>query len=275
MNKPRIVCWYSHGAASLVATKLAIDIQPSLYPDYDLVVVNIFIKDEFQEPELNKDVEKYLGHKFTVITSEKYNSSVDTVIEKTRYMSGVRGARCTTELKKEVRKAWQRPDDIHVFGLDCNELERVDQIIDGEPELNIWTPLINAGLSKHDCFRIMQEAGLPLPKMYQLGYHNNNCVGCLKAGGAGYWNKIRTDFPEVFAKRARQEELLNVALVKMGAKKVIKKWPETVERMKNDRYGFNVDNRGYVRIPLRLLPEDAGNHKDLDIGSCGFFCEVK
>lgn len=40
--------------------------------------------------------------------------------------------------------------------------------------------------------------------MYDLGYHNNNCVGCVK-GGMGYWNRIRIDFPEVFRKMAELE----------------------------------------------------------------------
>ena len=40
--------------------------------------------------------------------------------------------------------------------------------------------------------------------MYDLGYSNNNCVGCPK-GGIGYWNKIRVDFPEVFELRAKRE----------------------------------------------------------------------
>ena len=40
--------------------------------------------------------------------------------------------------------------------------------------------------------------------MYDLGYPNNNCIGCVK-GGMGYWNKIRVDFPEVFKKRAELE----------------------------------------------------------------------
>ena len=35
------------------------------------------------------------------------------------------------------------------------------------------------------------------PLMYDLGYPNNNCIGCVK-GGMGYWNHIRKDFPEVF-----------------------------------------------------------------------------
>ena len=40
--------------------------------------------------------------------------------------------------------------------------------------------------------------------MYDLGFPNNNCVGCIK-GGMGYWNKIREEFPEVFAARAALE----------------------------------------------------------------------
>ena len=37
--------------------------------------------------------------------------------------------------------------------------------------------------------------------MYDLGYPNNNCIGCVK-GGMGYWNRIRRDFPEVFERMA-------------------------------------------------------------------------
>lgn len=46
--------------------------------------------------------------------------------------------------------------------------------------------------------------GIERPKMYELGYRNNNCVGCVK-GGMGYWNKVRRDFPEIFELRARRE----------------------------------------------------------------------
>ena len=49
--------------------------------------------------------------------------------------------------------------------------------------------------------------------MYDLGYNNNNCVGCVK-GGMGYWNKIRVDFPEVFESRARLERELDNKILK-------------------------------------------------------------
>ena len=49
--------------------------------------------------------------------------------------------------------------------------------------------------------------------MYDLGYPNNNCIGCVK-GGAGYWNKIRQDFPEVFERRAKMEREIGHSILK-------------------------------------------------------------
>lgn len=288
MTKPRLVCWYSNGSASLIATKKAIEMQPVLYPEHEVVVVRIFISDEYHEPERDELVEKFLGHKILEIKDKKYDASVDKVIEITRYMSGVYGARCTKELKKAVRHAWQNDDDVHVFGFDINEGERrINNLLDTEPDIDYFAPLVDLGMSKQDCFLEQFEAGIPLAKMYQLGYHNNNCVGCLKAGGAGYWNKIRKDFPEVFAKRAEQERLLNTALVSMSRDKLMREYPEHFNKMVSeweDRYKTTIKTRKSTGekyeykvslVPLRLLPEDAGSHKDLDIGDCGFVCEMK
>ena len=50
-------------------------------------------------------------------------------------------------------------------------------------------------------------------KNNELGYNNNNCVGCVK-GGMGYWNKIRVDFPEVFEKRAKLEREIGYSILK-------------------------------------------------------------
>ncbi len=275
MNQ-RIVCWFSCGAASAVATKLAIEENNKSESPKELVVASIYLKNEHTDSERFKDeCAKWFGQPILDLKDEKYNADVDTVIKKTRYMSGIRGARCTKELKKNVRLNWQRRDDVHVFGMTSEEESRIDNLIDSEPELELWAPLIDKGYTKPDCFKVLNDAGIELPEMYKLGYHNNNCIGCLKAAGAGYWNKIRVDFPDVFKRRAKQEELINVALVKISANKIRKYWPEVFERMKADGYEPKIDARNTMRIPLRYLPKDAGNHKDMDIGACGFFCEKK
>ena len=51
---------------------------------------------------------------------------------------------------------------------------------------------------------MLWKAGIEIPAMSKMGYNNNNCIGCVK-GGMGYWNKIRKDFPEVFAQMAQIE----------------------------------------------------------------------
>jgi hypothetical protein len=66
------------------------------------------------------------------------------------------------------------------------------------------TPLIERGITKDDALHLVERAGIELPVLYRLGYRNNNCIGCVK-GGMGYWNKVRVDFPEEFARMAQLE----------------------------------------------------------------------
>ena len=60
---------------------------------------------------------------------------------------------------------------------------------------------------------MLWKAGIKQPVMYSMGYNNNNCIGCVK-GGMGYWNKIRKDFPEVFAQMAQIERDVGATCLK-------------------------------------------------------------
>jgi hypothetical protein len=114
-------------------------------------------------------------------------------------------------MKRNVRKAYQQPDDTHVFGFTLDEQKRIDRFEANNTALKCWWVLRDASITKQDCYRILQEAGIKLPAMYKLGYKNNNCIGCVK-GGAGYWNKIRRDFPEAFDRMAKIEREHNWAI---------------------------------------------------------------
>ena len=275
----RIVCWFSCGAASALAAKMAIEENKKSSAPKELIVVSIYIKEEHPDSHrFLKDCEKWFGQKIIILQQDKYNASVDEVIKKERYMSGPYGAKCTKVLKKEVRYKFQRHDDIHVFGMTSEEEHRIDQLIDNENELQLWSPLIDGGMTKKDCFSMLTAQRIELPEMYKLGYNNNNCIGCVKATGAGYWNKIRTDFPDTFKQRAKQEELLNVSLVRLAVKKFKSKHPGVVEAIEAEetRTGRSIlkqDKRGSIRVPLRFLPVNAGSHKSINVGDCGFFCE--
>lgn len=109
--------------------------------------------------------------------------------------------------------------------------------------------MTDAGLSKPDCLALLQDAGIEIPEMYKLGYKNNNCIGCVK-GGMGYWNKIRRDFPEVFARMAIVERTVDHTILK-----------ETKDKKS-------------IPVFLDELDPERGNiDEEVDI-ECSFFCAM-
>ena len=198
-----VVAWFSAGVSSFVAAYLA-------KPDR-IVYINV----ANQHPDSLRfvaDAERLLDHPIEVIGDWRFNQSVDEVIRKRRYINGPAGAACTTELKKRVRQEWERvnatPDMVYVWGYDVDERKRAERTA-AASEFGVSFPLIENNLAK----AIAADLGLKRPAMYDLGYSNNNCVGCVK-GGKGYWNRIRVDFPEVFARRAAQEREIGHSCIK-------------------------------------------------------------
>ena len=120
-------------------------------------------------------------------------------------------------LKKLIRKQWEKEhadyEITYVWGYDFDEQHRA-KILD---ESTIWHtnqyPLIERMLTKQDAHAIADMLGLKRPYMYEMGYQNNNCIGCIK-GGMGYWNKIRVDFPDVFESRAKLERDIGASILK-------------------------------------------------------------
>ena len=71
-------------------------------------------------------------------------------------------------------------------------------------------------LSKEDVHGLFERTfDIARPQMYEMGYPNNNCIGCVK-GGMGYWNRIKKDFPDVFESRAKLERLVGYSILKDG-----------------------------------------------------------
>ncbi len=210
------VSWFSAGVSSAVATKLAIDCIDRI----------IYTHIEDQHPDtlrFVKDCEAWFGKPVTILQSPYKN--VENVVRAMQYVNGIRGAQCTNILKRRVRKEWEIENTWfqnfdYVWGMDAEEtkprppknISRVDALIKAMPESKHIFPLVDHKLSKQDAHAILKRAGIKRPAMYDLGYHNNNCVGCLKAS-AGYWNRIRVDFPAVFASRAALEREIGASCI--------------------------------------------------------------
>lgn len=228
-----VILWFSCGAASAVACKMALE----KYPEARLVYQHINSAHE-DNKRFIADCEKWCGKKIEVIQSPFYADQFH-VIKAKRFINGPSGARCTTELKRKVRKYFEaeNPDiSLQVFGMTVDEKHRAERLLkDG---LAYGFPLIDAGITKAMCYEQLQAANIELPMMYRLGFNNNNCIGCVK-GGKGYWNVVRKNFPEKFQLMAELEREI-----------------------------------GHSCIRGRFLDElqpDEGNHNEPDI-SCGLFC---
>ena len=144
-----------------------------------------------------KECEKWFGQEIQILRNEKYEGSIFNVFMKQKYIVGIAGAPCTKFLKKEVRQKFEQLTDRQVFGYTAEEQHRLDRFIDANNDVNIWTPLIDKGLSKEDCLAMLKNANIELPEMYKLGYHNNNCIGCVKGGG-GVLEQNQSRFPRTF-----------------------------------------------------------------------------
>jgi hypothetical protein len=211
----RVVVWFSCGAASACAAKLAV----AKYPGALIVYCDTLVNEHTDNLRFLQDVERWTGKTVKRIASPKYKS-VDEVIQITKYMSGPRGARCTLELKKLPRYDFQLPCDLHVFGLTADEGKRITRFEAQNTDLEMEWILRDAGLTHADCLDMLRAAGIEIPVMYRLGFNNNNCIGCLKAGGIAYWARVRRYFPDVFHKRCQQSRALGARLLMLSDHRV-------------------------------------------------------
>lgn len=246
----RIVCQFSCGAASAVATKLAL----AQYGD-SAIVVNAFIEEEHRDNRrFAEDCERWFGRPIVNLRDTKYDASAIKVFETVGYIKGPRGAACTTRIKRGLLRAFEQPGDVLVLGYTAEEQWRLDDWRENWPDRAIVAPLIERGLTKEDCKAMVLRAGIRLPAMYELGYDNANCIGCVK-GGLGYWRAIREDFPDRFERVAQAEE------------KVAGLHGENAYILRH-RSG---PLKG-KRFPLRELPPGKADRGE-QLPSCVLFCE--
>lgn len=222
MSKQRHLVWFSNGAASAVTAKIAIE----MGLDPLIVTCDTKVNEHPDNIRFQNDVQSWLGREIIEIKSVKY-ATVDDVFEARKYMSGIGGAPCTTELKKIPRQDFQRTTtlfnelaDVHHFGYTVEEYRRILNFKNNNPEIISRFPLAYYGLTKGDCHKRILNAGIKTPVMYELGFNNNNCMGCVKAQSPKYWNLTRIHFPEVFKRRCEQSRKLGVRLVKIGKKRI-------------------------------------------------------
>lgn len=209
----KIVGWFSCGNNSAVMSKMLVD----AYPGDDLRLIRCVVPDEHEDNDrFHADVEQWIGRPIERMASEKY-ANCNEVWEHRQYMSGIKGAPCTQEMKKAVRwrveKEWG--PERQVFGFSSDERHRISDFEARNPEIRLLNPLADHHVTKPMCARLIEGADIILPVLYRLGFANNNCLCCVKATSTVYWAKMRHHFPAVFAQRAELSRRLGCRLTRL------------------------------------------------------------
>ena len=210
--KNKIIGWWSGGVTSAITCKLCIDI-------YGLENVRLIFIDTFNEDEdtyrFKKDCENWYGKEIETITrigKDKKYEKIQDVWYKYKSLNVAGGAVCSSELKRQLRKEWEKDNDYEAqaFGFDVDEIRRVKSMVGNyKKTAKPIFPLLMYGLNKKDCVQIVLDAEIKLPRAYVLGFLNNNCLntGCVQ-GGIGYWQKMKRDIPSNFNEMAKIEHEL-------------------------------------------------------------------
>ena len=87
---------------------------------------------------------------------------------------------------------------------------------------------------------------MKLPNIYNLGYPNANCIGCVKATSPTYWNLVRDKHPLIFKDRAEQSREIGCRLTRVKGKRIF------LDELKTTDKGRKLKNMDF---------------------ECGIFCE--
>lgn len=240
-----IIAWFSCGATSAVACKMAL----TMYPDVHIVYIETGSGHPDNERFI-RDCERWYGQRIEVIRNDRFKD-VEDVLRRRKFINGPTGAACTFNLKKQVRYWYEERVgewEGQVWGFDyCErEVNRAIRFRQQNPKTKPLFPLIERQITKQDALGMLQRAGIEIPTMYRMGYNNNNCIGCVK-GGIGYWNKIRRDFPDVFQRMAETERAIGHTCLK-------------------DKNGM---------IWLDELDPERGDEVKAIIPDCSLFCQIE
>lgn len=238
----KIIGWFSCGITSAVACKLALEEYGKENVELYYIVID---SAHWDNERFIRDCEKWYGKKINRVQSDKYTDQFD-VIKRRRYINGVAGAQCTKLLKKDVRKSVEDSVDFsnQIFGFEFEkkEINRAIRFSQQHSYTNPLYPLIDNKLNKNQCADIILKNGIKLPKMYELGFLNNNCIMCVK-GGMSYANKIRKHFPDYFERMSDLEQEVGATCIKGKSLKDLK-------------------------------PEDGRDQPPI-LPDCGTFCEIE
>ena len=249
--KPRTLAWVD-GVNSAVMAYLALQADPDVVPVHCDLGTSV-------HPDSHRfvdDLERWYGKPIVRVRSAAF-ANVDEVFEKRKYLSGPKGAPCTSEMKVAPRLDFSLPSDTHLWGYaaDKTDAKRFALMLANHPLLKQRAPLVEMGLTKRDTHAFLELNGIKRPIVYDLGMPNGNCLCCVKASSPRYWALMRQQFPVEFALRCAQARKFGARLVILGQAK-----------------GPNGKKQNLRCFPDEVPLDTPTTVRAADFGGCGIHC---
>lgn len=199
---------YSGGLSSFEVARLLV---AEHGPD---AVVCVFTDTATEDEDLYrflKETITYLGCQFEHLSDGR---DIWQVFTDTRFMGNSRVDPCSKMLKREVfRKylaaAW--PDHSQVtlyYGIQEHEQHRIIALRERYAPYPVEAPLIALGTTKEQMAVTLDQIGIAIPRLYDLGFEHNNCGGfCVKTGQRQMAHLLKV-LPERYRRHEQQQEAL-------------------------------------------------------------------
>ncbi|MEV5048221.1 hypothetical protein AB0N20_27390 [Streptomyces griseoincarnatus] len=189
------------------------------------------------------------------------------VFEDKRWLGNTRIAQCSMELKLKPCRYWLNAnagnfDETTLYvGIDWTETERLPAIVRGWAPWRVDAPLTRPPYrDKRQLLDEARAAGLPVPRLYRLGFAHNNCGGACVKGGQAQWARLLEVFPARYARAEAAETRMRELLGKDVS-------------ILRDRVGG--DTKPLTLAALRRRIEERPDQLDLfDEGGCGCFTDL-
>jgi len=197
---------YSGGLGSWMAAKRVIEKYGT--EDVYLVFTDTLIEDE----DLYRFLFESSNSLGVAITRLSDGRDPWQVFEDVKYAGNTRIAHCSKELKSKVFEKWIKEQDFDDFivylGIDWTEEHRLvnhRKHVDWQVE----APLCEAPfLTQKQLREALVETGIKLPKLYEMGFSQNNCSGGGVKAGQGQWALVHKEMPEKYKEFEEKQERL-------------------------------------------------------------------
>lgn len=259
------IVMFSGGIASWATAKMVAE----KYGSEGLYLVFADVKGNAESPHIGEDEDTYRFIEAAVAnvggTYIYLNEGRDiwTLFKDQKFLGNSRVANCSKLLKQRPARKWLKENvdsenaTIYV-GIDWSEIHRLPAIVKNYLPYKVESPLAEPPYrDKDQLLAWAKQEGLPIPRLYSLGFAHNNCGGGCVRAGQGQFKKLLETMPERFEVWAQKEQ----EVIQVVGKEV-SILTEVVNGVKKPLPLIELKRR--VETQPQLID-------DYDIGSCGCF----